>query len=75
MNSDMVFDKNHNPTWCDSPEVTRQYLLFQLKSNPAKFDGYTVRIGWPQKEVTVEEYLTGGKIEEGGVNGTDELLA
>lgn len=67
--TDMVFDRNMNPTWCDSPEGIVSWLYYQLDNNPRRVEGCTVRTGWPHEFLTVSEYL--GKYIVETVEGTE----
>jgi hypothetical protein len=61
----MLFDARMNPRWCDNPEALRRYLLSQKILNPERLRGCRVRAGWPQKLMSVEEYLKeGNDVEE-----------
>jgi hypothetical protein len=54
--NDMVFDRNMNPAWCNSPESCRRWLEFRLDSDPTVWQ-YKVRIGRTLEYVTVIDYL------------------
>jgi hypothetical protein len=56
----MVFDKNMNPAWCNSPEMTRKWLEHRLEREPHMWD-YKVRVGKTNTIVSVRKYLEEGE--------------
>lgn len=52
----MVFDRNSNPIWCNSPKSCKDWLEFQVESGYS-IRGYTVRTGWPVRRVSAESYI------------------
>lgn len=54
---DMVLDRNSNPAWCGTPEATAKWLRYQIEARPVEMRGYYVRTGWPQRMMTISQYL------------------
>lgn len=58
--NDMVFDRNMNPIWCNSPTSCKDWLRYQLDGGYS-ISGYTVRTGWPQRLMSAHEYIGKGR--------------
>lgn len=56
--NDMVLDRNGNPAFINTPEKTKQWLVYQIKSG-RNLQGYEVRRGSTMQNISLSRYLRG----------------